>query len=300
MTTTPIDTRPEILAYGPVHLNVVSRDRSLRFWRDIVGLRLRSGDAELVELGTAKETILVLHPGATGPVRRGHRGLYHVAIYVPGDAEFARLASRLIARRARFGATDHVMARSLYLNDPDGIGLELALQTPERFGRVRITDDGIEVFDARGQLRSGNDPFDVRELLSTPRDPDLDSPLAAGTTMGHLHLSVADLDAAIAFYRDAMGFTLQNYWPHMGMADFHAGYGPLHRLAINVWNGPGAPPAPPGGAGLRDATFHYDSIARLRAALSRLPDAEQTDRGYRVRDADGNTILLTGPAAGEG
>jgi len=293
VTVTRADTSAEFLAYGPVELNVMASDRSVRFWRDIVGLKVRDEDSDMVELGTDDATLLALHPGATSAVQRGHTGLYHLAIYVPGEAEFARLAARLIAHHQRFGATDHLMAKSLYLSDPDGIALELALETPERFGSVRITTSGIDVIDAQGRRRSGNDSLDVESILAEHRNADIERPLPARTAFGHVHLSVRTLERAIAFYRDVLGFVLQNYWPHLGMADFHAGQGPLHRLAVNTWSGAGATPAPPGMAGLRAMTLRYESTLRLAQVLARLPAAESTSRGYRVQDPDGNTLLLT-------
>jgi len=295
VTATTAEARAEFAQYGVVHLNVVARDASMRFWRDVVGLHVRHEATGVVELGTDAATLLVLHPGATSGVRRGHTGLYHLAIYVPGEAEFARLVTRLVARRQRFGATDHVMAQSLYLSDPDGIGVELALATPERFGSVRVTAGGIEVVDAQGRIRTGQDPLDPVQLLSALRgvDRDLDRPLPAATQLGHLHLSVRNLEQAIAFYRDGLGFLLQNYWPHLGMADFHAGHGPLHRLAVNTWAGPDAPPSPPGSAGLESVTLRYNSAERLAAVLRRLPGIEQTSRGLRALDPDGNAILLS-------
>jgi len=293
MTAASSPRGPEFLAYGPVHLNVIEADASLEFWRDLVGLRLRGGTADVLELGTEDRTLLVLHPGSTRRVPRGHTGLFHLALYVPGEAELARLLARLLARRARFGATDHVMAKSLYLSDPSGIGLELALETPQRFGSARLRDGVLEVRDAHGVPSTGNEPLDLEPVLAALPDQDLERPLPPGTSFGHLHLSVGDLGKSIAFYRDALGFVLQNDWPPLGMADFHAGMGPLHRLAINVWQGIGLPPAPAGAAGLRDFTLRYRSVERLTAALQRLPAADRTDRGYRVRDADGNTILLT-------
>ena len=110
-SATPVTGQPvDFATLGPVHLDVVDGDRSLAFWRDVVGLRLRSRADATLELGTDEETLLVLHPGATGRVRRGFRGLYHVAIHLPDEPEFARVLARLLARRYRIAPTDHVMS----------------------------------------------------------------------------------------------------------------------------------------------------------------------------------------------
>ena len=236
----------ELATFGPVHLDVTDADRSLAFWRDRVGLRLRGTDDGALSLGTEHETLLVLHPGATSPARRGHAGLYHLAIHLPNEAEFARVLARLFDRRTFMSPTDHVFSKAIYLDDPDGLGLEFTLETPERLRSVRMTPTGPEVIDADGRRRSGRDPLDVREVLSHLPDGDLDRPLPAGTKIGHVHLHVGDIDSNRRFYGDGLGFVLANDFG--SGVDFHANGRFKHRMAINVWQGVAPrsrPPAPP-------------------------------------------------------
>jgi catechol 2,3-dioxygenase len=299
--TTPAAGQPaDFATLGPVHLDVVDADRSLGFWRDVVGLRLRSRADATLELGTDEETLLVLHPGATGRVRRGFRGLYHVAIHLPDEPEFARVLARLIARRYPIAPTDHVMSKAIYLDDPDGIGLELTLETPERQRSIRVLGTHIEITDSDGQMRSGRDPLDVEQLLAQLPDAHVERPVPPGTTVGHMHLHVNDLDAAFRFYRDVLGFMEHLYVPQMGAADLHAGGRFPHRLAVNAWQGTGALPPPAGTAGLRSYTIRYDSPARLNAVLQRVPDARRDaddsghdGTGYWIADPAGNAIRLT-------
>lgn len=286
------DTGADFATFGPVHLDIVDRERSLQFWRDVVGLQLRRDSESALELGSERETLLVLHPGATSPVRRGHTGLYHVAIHLPNEPEFARVLARLIIRHWPIAPTDHVMSKAIYLNDPDGIGLELTLETPERQRSMRVTGMTMEVIDANGRRRSGRDPLDVEHVLAYLPDRDFERPMPDGTKVGHVHLHVGDLDAALRFYRDALGFLEHMNAPQIGMADLHAGGRFQHRLAINVWQGRGAPPPPPGTAGLRHFTIRFESPERLTAALSRL-DASADADGHRVRDPSGNTMVLS-------
>ena len=294
MPGTSAGGQPEDFAtLGPVHLDVIDGDRSLGFWRDVVGLRLRSRDDATLELGTDEETLLVLHPGATSRVRRGFRRLYHVAIHLPDEPEFARVLARLIARRYPIAPTDHVMSKAIYLDDPDGIGLELTLETPERQRSMRVLQHDIEVVDAEGRVRSGRDPLDVRQVLARMPDEDVERPVPPGTKVGHLHFHVDDLDAARRFYRDVLGFEEHMWMPQMGAADFHAGGRFPHRLAVNTWQGAGAPRPPAGTAGLRSYAIRFDSSARLDAVLRRVPDPAPVSGGYAVTDPAGNAILLT-------
>jgi catechol 2,3-dioxygenase len=280
----------ERATFGPVHLDVTDADRSLAFWRDLVGLRLRDEETRALSLGTAQETLVVLRPGATSPVRRGHAGLYHLAIHLPNAGEFARVLARLFDRRTFMSPTDHVMSKAIYLDDPDGIGLELTLETPERLRSMRMTPTGPEVIDASGQRRSGRDPLDVREVLSALPDDDLTRPLPAGTTIGHMHLHVGDIAANQRFYRD-LGFIDANDFG--SGVDFHTNGRFEHRMAINTWQGVGVSQPPAGTAGLRHFTIRFDSPERLRAALARVESAMPHPDGQLVRDPAGNAIVLT-------
>jgi catechol 2,3-dioxygenase len=281
----------DFVTFGAVHLDITDADRSLAFWRDRVGLQLRSEDDGSLHLGTAEQTLLVLHPGATSPVRRGHAGIYHLAIHLPDEGEFARVLARLFARRTFMSPTDHVFSKAIYLDDPDGIGLEFTLETPERLRSVRMTPTGPEVIDASGRKRSGRDPLDVREVLTHLPGNDVERPLPNGTTIGHVHLHVGDIDAGHRFYRDTLGFLDANDFG--SGVDFHANGRFKHRMAINVWQGVGVTQPPEGTAGLRHFTIRYDTPERLEAALERVPLATTHPDGHLVHDPAGNAMVLT-------
>jgi catechol 2,3-dioxygenase len=284
-------TSGDFVTFGAVHLDVTDADRSLAFWRDRVGLQLRGEDDVSLHLGTDEQTLLVLHPGATSPVRRGHAGIYHLAIHLPDEGEFARILARLFARRTFMSPTDHVFSKAIYLDDPDGIGLEFTLETPERLRSVRMTPTGPEVIDASGRKRSGRDPLDVREVLTHLPDDDVDRPLPNGTTIGHVHLHVGDIDAGHRFYRDTLGFLDANDFG--SGVDFHANGRFKHRMAINVWQGVGVTQPPDGTAGLRHFTIRYDTPERLEAALERVSLATTHPDGHLVHDPAGNAMVLT-------
>ena len=291
MTTTTATTATEIFTLGAVHLEITDAARSLEFWRDRVGLRPRGEEEGALLLGTDEETLLVLHPGATSPARRGHAGLYHLAIHLPDEAEFARVLARLFDRRTFMSPTDHVFSKAIYLDDPDGLGLEFTLETPERLRSVRMTPTGPEVIDASGNKRSGRDPLDVREVLSHLPDGDLDRPLPVGTKIGHMHVHVGDIEASHRFYRDVLGFLDANDFG--SGVDFHAGGAFKHRMAINVWQGVGVSQAPAGTARLRHFTIRFDSVERLEAVLDRAGAAASHPEGHLVHDPAGNAIVLT-------
>jgi len=284
----------EFISFGAVHLDVTDLKRSVTFWRNIVGLyEIQTSDQTAV-LGIDSATLVVLHHSATSPVRRGYSGLFHLAIHLPSESELARVLARLRASRYRFGASDHIVAKSLYLNDPDGIGLEIAFETPERVRSFRWdkgTDSPV-VIDAEGRKRHGIEPLDLGDVLSKLSDNDIMRPLPSGTKVGHLQLQVGELEASYGFYRDIVGLIPSMYAPWGGYGDLGAGGRVAHRIALNTWQGAGVPPRPVGMAGMRSFTILFESPARLENAVARVENAIRRGDDYLAYDPDGNVIVL--------
>lgn len=293
---------PELLAFGSVHLDVTDGARSLAFWRDLVGLEELSRSDDEIRLGVADRELIVLHPGAVRGVQRGHAGLYHVAIHLPSAAEFARVIARLAVRRVPQAPTDHVFSQATYVSDPDGLGLELTLETPERFGGFELGPP-IVIYDSEGRPHAGTEPLDVEEVFRHLRDDDVDRPLPRGTTVGHVHLHVNDLAAGWRFYRDAIGFLEHMYMPSIGMADLSAGGRFPHRLAINVWQGLEATQPPPGTAGLRSLTIEVptaEALSTIRRRLAKAAIAYELRGGtLSVSDPAGNPLRIAATSARE-
>src|SRR5699024_3190544 len=107
------------------------------------------------ELGTTGETLVVLHPGARHAFLPRHSGLYHLAIHPPSATEFARILRNLVRARWRFSPVDHIMSQAIYLNDPDGITVEITLETPERLRELVLTEQGVEATRVDGSRASG-------------------------------------------------------------------------------------------------------------------------------------------------
>ncbi|MCD6057657.1 MAG: Glyoxalase/bleomycin resistance protein/dioxygenase [Thermomicrobiales bacterium] len=119
------------------------------------------------------------------------------------------------------------------------------------------------------------------------------------TRIGHVHLKVADLPRAIAFYRDALGFDLME---QMGnSAAFLSAGGYHHHIGLNTWESQGGPPPAPGTTGLYHFAILYPSRLELARALKRLVDYGvsidgASDHGVSeaiyLRDPDGNGIEI--------
>jgi catechol 2,3-dioxygenase len=125
------------------------------------------------------------------------------------------------------------------------------------------------------------------------------TPVAAGTRIGHVHLKVADLDRAIAFYSGVLGFELQQKYGDQ--AAFLSAGGYHHHIGLNTWESRGGTPPPAGHTGLFHAAILYPTRRDLADALRRLTEAGvaldgASDHGVSealyLRDPDGNGLEL--------
>jgi len=279
---------------GAVDLAVTDGDRALGFYRDYVGLTPMPSPDGAIRLGAGARELVVLHPDAERPVVPRTSGLYHLAILVPDRRELARV----IARLGRLGwdqyPTDHVMTKANYLWDPDGNGIEIYTESPED-GTMGFGKGTFVAYDKDGKPRSGRDPIDLEELFSHLREDDrLDAPMPESTKMGHVHLHVADVDDALRFYHDLVGFDVMGHVPGVG---FVSAGGYHHHLGLNTWAGRGARPAPSGSAGLRRFTVELPALRDLEDVVGRLEhgDVSLTEEagGFAAVDPSANRVLFT-------
>ena len=284
------------ISYGSVHLDVLDVERSLAFWRGPIGLSDLALPGNEAHLGVDGRPLIVLHPGSERRPLRGHAGLYHVAIHLPDEQEFARALARIAAAGIPQAPTDHIFSKATYLADPDGIQLELTLETPERARELTVGPASVTIRDADGRVRGLTEALDVREVLSHLHDRELDRPLPAGATVGHVHLHVAELETTRRFYRDLIGFEDHTFVPAMGFADLRAGGRFPHRFAFNTWQGEGAPQAPAGTAGLRffELVVEPGEQDAIRGRLESAGHDVALERGtLTTHDPSGNELRLT-------
>lgn len=123
--------------------------------------------------------------------------------------------------------------------------------------------------------------------------------IPAGTSIGHVHLKVSDIDRAVAFYGDVLGFELRQRVGHQ--AAFMAADGYHHHIGLNTWESAGGPPPPRGTTGLYHLAILYPTRADLGRALRRLVEHGvgldgASDHGVSqalyLHDPDGNGIEL--------
>ena len=288
---------PHATRLGPVRLQVADVTRSLAFYQKVLGLRLITCEGSRAVLAAQKDDTPLVElrelPGARPVSRRGSLGLFHFAILLPDRPSLGRLVRHLGNVGARAGAADHLVSESLYLQDPDNLGVEVYADRPpsswHRVGR---------------ELMMATDPLDVGGLLHAGGDaPWTGAP--AGTVIGHVHLHVGDLEQAAAFYAEAIGFD-RTVWHYPG-ALFLAARGYHHHLGTNTWAGRAAAPPEAHDARLLEWTVELPDpaiVAAVGESLKRggypveLATASDSRRELVTRDPWGTQLRLDTTARG--
>ena len=147
---------------GHVHLKVADIERSLQFYRDILGFEIMQyygSSAVFLSAGGYHHHIGLntWHSKNTGPAPINTVGLYHMAILYPTRRDLAEVLLRLLESKYPLtGASDHGVSQALYLNDPDGNGVELYWDRPK----------GEWPFDKEGNLQMITEALNLDDLLS--------------------------------------------------------------------------------------------------------------------------------------
>jgi catechol 2,3-dioxygenase len=274
---------PATLRLGGVHLTVANLDRSVAWYQDSLGLRVHSSEPGAAALGDGVEPGVFLHEDPAARPAGRHAGLYHYALLYPSREELARAALRLAATRTPIqGASDHRTHEAIYLPDIDGNGIELAADRPREEWPEHLGYD------------RGPAPLDFDALLATIAGEEPVARVGEGLRMGHVHLHVGDVERALAFYRDVLGFELK---AHLGSAAFVSAGGYHHHVGVNVWQGRGVGPAPEHTVGLRAWTVQLPTDEDVAAVRARVADAADVPGGFVTRDPWGIAVTFVSTAA---
>ncbi|MAU10241.1 MAG: glyoxalase [Anaerolineaceae bacterium] len=278
---------------GHVHYTVADLERQAAFYQDIIGFKLHWQNGNAAGLGAGGHDLLRLTevPGAREVP--GTTGLYHTAFLVPTRWDLAHLLKRIAETRTPIqGLSNHLTHHAIYLPDAEGNGIELAWDLPQ-----------AQWPRSYAEMMANHRGLHPNEVFSALEDREEEwQGVSEGTTVGHVHLHVDDLDAARHFYHDVLGFDypldfenapaqLRNSAAFMSAGGYH------HHIATNTWQGEGAPQPPADATGLRYFTVlvpDADELARLKARLQAEGIAgEQTDEGWLIHDPARNGVMLT-------
>lgn len=309
MATAPSEPIHPDTTVGFVAINTPDPERLSQFYTQVLGLQASQAGAGRIHLGApgGREIVVLTPVEAVSPTetmgRKPTTGLFHFAILVPSRIALAQSLRRMVeAGWSPGGFSDHLVSEAIYLSDPEGNGIEVYRDRPRSEWPVQD-----------GHIRMATEPLDIDGLLSELREekPGTGSAppaglsqgngkrdwpgMAPGTVLGHVHLKVADIVAAEAFYIDILGFDLvTRYGPS---ASFVSAGGYHHHIGFNTWSTKGAPPPPAHAPGLRFFTLRLPNPAALGRLVDHLHAAnlpsQEVENGVLIRDPSENGILLT-------
>jgi len=259
---------PAATRVGKVRLAVSELERSVAFYSGVIGLAVLGIEGRLARLGAqgSDEALMELEelPGVQPIGRRTRLGLYHTAILLPSREALSSFVRHLAAMDVPFGSADHFVSEALYLTDPDGLTVEVYADR----ARSKWRYEGKE-------LLIGTEPLQFATLPAVADDSWKGAP--KGTTVGHVHLYVGDLEVAAGFYHLGLGFDLMT-WRYPGALFISAG-GYHHHVGLNVWAA-GSPVASAEDARMLFWELVFPAAAERDAAAERMMAA-----GYRRVDA---------------
>ncbi|MGX6443777.1 VOC family protein [Neobacillus sp. K501] len=263
-----------------VSIKVKNLENALNFYQHIIGFQVLEKTAEKAILTTDGKTSLLTLEQPEDVISKPDRtaGLYHFAILLPTRADLSVFLRHLLETGYPLGAADHYVSEALYLNDPDGNGIEVYRDRPsnEWTWKNGLVDMATEELDGKGILAESDAPW---------------TGLPEETLMGHIHLHVNDLKKAEEFYTKGLGFQVVSYYPQ---AAFLSTGGYHHHIAINMWQGAGAQTPPRNSVGLDWYSLVYPNAAARENAVQQLQQigAEVREEAgfYVTADPAGNQI----------
>jgi catechol 2,3-dioxygenase len=279
-----MNTLPKDLAMGPVSLRVADLDGMLRYYTEGVGLKVLASLATGYVLGhNSTKALLLEHAPELKHASPSDAGLFHTAFLFDTQSELAQAVASVASKYPGTftGSADHLVSEAFYFDDPEGNGVELY------FDRERTSWSW-----QHGQIEMDTLPLDPNLYLSTH----LKDGNTIKTKVGHVHLSVGNIEQAKDFYVDKLGFEVTMNWG--GTALFVSAGGYHHHMAMNIWRSRGA--------GVRQQTLglgdvsielpNDQSLGEVSERLAHFGVPLRNDSEFvQLADPWGNQVTLTLP-----
>ncbi|WP_059105601.1 VOC family protein [Shouchella shacheensis] len=268
---------------GPVNLVVQDLSRSIAFYEQIIGFSEIQYQNNEAYLYANKDALLIRlkEDKEAKPVKeRSHAGLYHFALLVPDRESLATIVKHLALQNVPLGGADHLVSEAVYLSDPDGNGIEIYRDRPRKEW----------TYDASGYINMATLALDGDGLIE---EAGVWKGLPKGTVMGHVHMHVANLQEAEAFFEELLGFDVVSRFG--GQALFMSAGGYHHHLGFNTWAGEGAVPQEKPAAGMESYTIVLANDEEWDRVLGRFrgqPGTEERGDSLAIQDPSRMTIIF--------
>ncbi|WP_239255726.1 VOC family protein [Listeria ilorinensis] len=251
------------------------------FYQEVVGLQILKTDQRKAQLGTPDGKVLLeIEQLEKAETKRRATGLYHTAFLVPERTDLADALIHLIRTGYPIaGAGDHAYSEALYLNDPEGNGIEIYADRP--FVEWQI--------DAAGRYPMVTQEVDTESLLAEASER-LWNGLPNGTMIGHIHLQIRDIEKTRTFYQELLGLDVKTEIPtalFLAAGDYH------HHIGTNIWGGTDLPNRAENEPGLYYFVSATDQYSTIYDRISQAGYPYKTFfEGIRIEDPNGITLHL--------
>lgn len=266
------------VSLGAVALNVVNLEKQIEFYTNTIGLAVLQADEKSAVLGIANSQTPLVKLYKVEKVGSVSYGLYHFAILLPTRTDLANVLYHFIKLRTPLqGAADHGYSEAIYLQDPEGNGIEL------------LADKPVAEWDIDGERINGVTlELQADDLLSLVNHTEMEYRLPEGTMMGHFHLAVHNAQRSAEFYTQLLDMTIKSdmapraYWISSGQ--YH------HHIAVNQWAGTNLSLNNDQTAGLRYLEMKVDDVLFDKLLTERIDDDEDIDginSMLKIKDENG-------------
>lgn len=261
-------------------------DRLVAYYRDLLGLTVHEHTRQGARLGVGGITLLeLIHRPDALPDDPREAGLYHTAFLMPTRVDLARWILHAAKNRVPIsGAADHDVSEAIYLDDPEGNGVEVYSDRP----REKWRRDGELIFQK-------TDPLDIDAIVGGIDPATAAYPGAPeGLRIGHIHLRIGNVARAEEFYRGVLGLDVTR---RRTGATFLSSGGYHHHVAVNVWHSNGAGAGNGKRAGLDWFAMEINDQPTLDGLKKRLGAADvpidAIPGGFAAMDPWGTRIRFT-------
>jgi catechol 2,3-dioxygenase len=307
---------PVQMRLGPPTLKVRNLAKTLSFYRQDLGLRIRRGRPDtkheltgesgfpkpIVGLGShhpgynhsTTSLVNILHDPDAKPAQHDSAGLYHYAMLVPDRKSLASTYLAIAKTGLVYeGFADHTVSESLYLRDNENNGIEIYADRPRDtwapFMEL-MKKGGSNDIQAFVSL---NKPLDLDSLLRElrPEERNKPEPFPGGVRIGHIHLRVTNLQQSVKFYHEKLGLDIVGNLPSIGAAFLSAG-GYHHHIGMNTWHSENGRRHEHGEAGLENFTIYLPDQPSIDKLAKHLRSSVKTRNINRLTifDPDGVEI----------
>ena len=221
--TTHFHRKPNLYS-SHVQLKVSNLAHSIEYYTTIIGFKILEQTETEAYLTADGQTSLVslVEVKNAQPLKRGFAGLYHLALLLPSRKDLGNIVQHFVNLNVRLGAADHDVSEALYLNDPDGNGIEIYIDR----------DESEWIWSEDEQVHMVTEQLNFQPILAAA-DGKWDG-LPAGTVMGHVHLSVASLEKSEEFYTNVLDYNVVTRYGAQALFISTGKY--HHHFGLNTWN----------------------------------------------------------------